>query len=188
MPIYEYDCEKCHETIEKIQKVTDPPLKKCEKCGGELIKLISKSSFKLIGEGFYCNDYVSNISGVDEQKKNILKFRLSRKLQIQVIHTKEPIKLKGGFDKMINQKNTKKELPEIEFVKDGNYYISKPILVLFKCFNEICTTNYQYGNYEDGEKWANWYDFTTFDIIDIDSVSHWVNYNLPEQLNKRRIK
>jgi putative FmdB family regulatory protein len=41
MPIYEYACEKCEETIEVIQKMSDPDLREHEGCGGALTKLLS---------------------------------------------------------------------------------------------------------------------------------------------------
>ena len=41
MPIYEYACHKCGETIEVIQKMSDPDLQKHQGCGGKLNKLIS---------------------------------------------------------------------------------------------------------------------------------------------------
>ena len=34
MPVYEYQCEKCKEVVEVLQKVSDEPLTECEKCGG----------------------------------------------------------------------------------------------------------------------------------------------------------
>lgn len=57
MPIYEYSCSKCGETIERIQKFSDPPLKKHPGCGGKLTKLISQSAFQLKGSGWYVTDY-----------------------------------------------------------------------------------------------------------------------------------
>ena len=57
MPIYEYSCGKCGKTIEVIQRFSDKPLKKHEKCGGSLSKLISASSFHLKGTGWYKTDY-----------------------------------------------------------------------------------------------------------------------------------
>ena len=41
MPIYEYACSKCEETIEVIQKMSDPELKKHAGCGGTLTKQLS---------------------------------------------------------------------------------------------------------------------------------------------------
>ncbi len=56
MPIYEYQCEKCKQQTEALQKVDDPPLETCEKCGGELQKTIPNSTCHLYGDGFYSTD------------------------------------------------------------------------------------------------------------------------------------
>src|SRR5690242_2629932 len=57
MPIYEYVCDKCGKHLEVIQKMSDPPLKKCPDCKGELQKEISQTSFQLKGSGWYVTDY-----------------------------------------------------------------------------------------------------------------------------------
>lgn len=57
MPIYEYKCLECNSYFEKMQKVSDEPLKTCEKCGGELEKQISLSGFQFKGAGWYVTDY-----------------------------------------------------------------------------------------------------------------------------------
>jgi putative FmdB family regulatory protein len=57
MPIYEYACKKCGQTIEVIQKFSDPLLKKHAGCGGALTKLISASGFQFKGTGWYVTDY-----------------------------------------------------------------------------------------------------------------------------------
>src|SRR5215813_10364559 len=57
MPIYEYRCAKCDQTIEVIQKMSDKPLKKHEGCGGMLTKLISAAGFQFKGTGWYVTDY-----------------------------------------------------------------------------------------------------------------------------------
>lgn len=57
MPIYEYECAKCGETIEVIQKFSDKPLKKHQGCGGNLTKLISAAGFQFKGSGWYVTDY-----------------------------------------------------------------------------------------------------------------------------------
>lgn len=57
MPIYEYICQKCGQDIEVIQKFSDPPLKKCEACGGRLEKKLSLTSFQLKGGGWYADGY-----------------------------------------------------------------------------------------------------------------------------------
>lgn len=57
MPIYEYECNKCSEVTEAIQKFSDAPLKKCPHCGGKLHKMMSINAFHLKGQGWYVTDY-----------------------------------------------------------------------------------------------------------------------------------
>jgi putative FmdB family regulatory protein len=57
VPIYEYECAKCHQTTEALQKFSDPPLSKCPHCNGRLKKLMSLNSFHLKGSGWYVTDY-----------------------------------------------------------------------------------------------------------------------------------
>jgi putative FmdB family regulatory protein len=59
MPFYEYECTKCSYHKEILQKITDKPLVKCEKCNGKMKKLISATSFHLKGSGWYVTDYAS---------------------------------------------------------------------------------------------------------------------------------
>lgn len=57
MPLYEYQCKDCGAIIEKIQKFSDAPLRKCEKCGGKLERLLSSPAIQFKGSGFYITDY-----------------------------------------------------------------------------------------------------------------------------------
>ena len=59
MPTYEYECTKCGDKFEALQKISDEPIKKCKKCKGKVIKLISASGFVLKGSGWYVTDYPS---------------------------------------------------------------------------------------------------------------------------------
>lgn len=68
MPIYEYKCADCGAHIEKMQKVSDEPLKVCENCGGKLEKQLSLSGFQFKGEGWYVTDYSKKSSGGKETK------------------------------------------------------------------------------------------------------------------------
>jgi putative FmdB family regulatory protein len=56
MPIYEYQCEKCKDIVEVLQKISDGPLDDCEKCGGKLSKQFNQMNFHLYGPGFYSTD------------------------------------------------------------------------------------------------------------------------------------
>lgn len=57
MAVYEYECLKCGYHFEVWQKITEDPLKVCDKCGGELIRLIGQTGFILKGSGWYVTDY-----------------------------------------------------------------------------------------------------------------------------------
>ena len=63
MPIYEYECTKCGQQTEALQKFSDSPLTECEGCHGKLKKLISHSTFHLKGSGWYVTDYASKSGG-----------------------------------------------------------------------------------------------------------------------------
>ncbi len=62
MPLYEYGCQKCGARIEKIRRFSDPPLTTCEKCGGKLERLLSRSSIRFKGSGWYVTDYARKSS------------------------------------------------------------------------------------------------------------------------------
>jgi putative FmdB family regulatory protein len=57
LPLYEYECTQCGQRTEKIRKFSDPPLTKCEKCGGKLKQLLSRSAIQFKGKGWYVTDY-----------------------------------------------------------------------------------------------------------------------------------
>lgn len=57
MPLYEYQCKKCHTLTERIQKFSDPPLATCPHCGGELEQLLSAPAVQFKGSGWYVTDY-----------------------------------------------------------------------------------------------------------------------------------
>ncbi len=58
MPIYEYACNKCGKTFEKMESINnDETVKKCEKCGGEAHRIISHSAFHLKGGGWASTEY-----------------------------------------------------------------------------------------------------------------------------------
>jgi putative FmdB family regulatory protein len=63
VPLYEYRCRKCGALNEKIQKFSDAPLTKCDKCGGRLVRLISAPAIQFKGSGWYVTDYARKGSG-----------------------------------------------------------------------------------------------------------------------------
>ncbi|HET9784840.1 MAG TPA: FmdB family zinc ribbon protein [Terriglobales bacterium] len=60
MPLYEYECTRCHKRVEKIQSFSAEPLRECAYCGGELEKLISAPAIQFKGSGWYVTDYAKS--------------------------------------------------------------------------------------------------------------------------------
>jgi putative FmdB family regulatory protein len=68
MPFYEYQCKNCGHDLEAMQKINDPPLKKCPHCGkSQLQRLMSAPVFRLKGGGWYETDF----KGDQDNKKNL---------------------------------------------------------------------------------------------------------------------
>jgi len=60
MPIYEYKCAECEHQFEKLQKISDDPLKDCPECSKPALKkLVSAAGFRLKGKGWYETDFKS---------------------------------------------------------------------------------------------------------------------------------
>jgi putative FmdB family regulatory protein len=57
MPLYEYQCKKCHHRFERIQKFSDPHVKKCPDCGGPVEQVVSAPAVQFKGSGWYVTDY-----------------------------------------------------------------------------------------------------------------------------------
>jgi putative FmdB family regulatory protein len=58
MPIYEYKCQSCENELEKLQRISDPPLTDCPACNEPALKrLISAAGFRLKGAGWYETDF-----------------------------------------------------------------------------------------------------------------------------------
>ena len=69
MPFYEYECPSCRYYLEVMQKISDPPVKKCPSCGKSGFKrLISAPVFRLKGSGWYETDFKSD----KENKRNLV--------------------------------------------------------------------------------------------------------------------
>lgn len=59
VPTYEYECPKCPRIFEVKQRITEPALVTCDRCGGPIHRLLSAAPFILKGEGWYVTDYPS---------------------------------------------------------------------------------------------------------------------------------
>jgi len=66
VPLYEYQCKKCKHKFEKIQKFSDPPVRKCPECGGPVEKVMHAPNVQFKGTGWYVTDY----GGKDKSEKS----------------------------------------------------------------------------------------------------------------------
>jgi putative FmdB family regulatory protein len=63
VPLYEYECTKCHKKTEKIENVSGPHLKKCPHCGGKVERLQAAPAIQFKGAGWYVTDYAVKKAG-----------------------------------------------------------------------------------------------------------------------------
>jgi putative FmdB family regulatory protein len=66
VPLYEYQCKKCKHKFEKIQKFSDPPVRKCPECGSPVEKVMHAPNVQFKGTGWYVTDY----GGKDKSEKS----------------------------------------------------------------------------------------------------------------------
>ncbi len=60
MPIYEYICRACGQSLERLQRLSEDPLTDCPACGEpQLVKKVSAAAFRLKGGGWYETDFKS---------------------------------------------------------------------------------------------------------------------------------
>src|ERR1700730_2819863 len=70
MPLYEYECKKCHHRFERIQKFSDPHVKKCPDCGGPIEQVISAPAVQFKGSGWYVTDYAKKSSAASSSNSS----------------------------------------------------------------------------------------------------------------------
>src|SRR5262245_21894040 len=59
VPTYEYECPRCPRVFEVRQRISEPALTTCDRCGGPIRRLLSPAPFILKGGGWYVTDYPS---------------------------------------------------------------------------------------------------------------------------------
>ena len=67
MPIYEYHCEQCDIIQEELVLGKEKPVI-CKKCGKEMKRIMSRSSFHLKGTGWYATDYANKGKATPKKK------------------------------------------------------------------------------------------------------------------------
>jgi putative FmdB family regulatory protein len=73
MPTYEYECLDCKVRFEEFQRMKDPAIRKCPKCGGRVRRIISGGAGLIFkGSGFYATDYKKS-EATGSNKKPVMK-------------------------------------------------------------------------------------------------------------------
>ena len=69
MPTYEYRCVSCEHQFERFQRMSDEPVKVCEKCGEPVNRMLFPVAIQFKGKGFYTTDYArkSTLGAVGSQ-------------------------------------------------------------------------------------------------------------------------
>jgi putative FmdB family regulatory protein len=70
VPLYEFECEKCHHRFERIQSVAAPD-PKCPKCESKVERLLHAPAVQFKGSGWYATDYAKKApSGTSDSKSS----------------------------------------------------------------------------------------------------------------------
>jgi putative FmdB family regulatory protein len=69
VPLYEFECQKCHHRFEKIQSFAagDP---QCPKCGGAVERLLHAAAVQFKGSGWYATDYAKSRATEKSESKS----------------------------------------------------------------------------------------------------------------------
>lgn len=95
MATYEYKCTKCGHRFEAFQKMSDPPLKECPKCGGPVERIISGGTGLIFkGSGFYITDYKNKSADKKEPPKETPKKETKEKTDSSTAKSSESSKSK----------------------------------------------------------------------------------------------
>ena len=73
MPLYEYQCTKGHR-FETLQKVSDPPLKKCEQCRAGAKRTLSQTTL-LHNQGVHVFDRVTGNDVMHDRPSSLKSFK-----------------------------------------------------------------------------------------------------------------
>ena len=69
MPTYDYQCRACGSVTEVIHSMLEDGPKVCERCGGELRRVLYPTGIIFKGSGFYRNDARSASGGASSAKR-----------------------------------------------------------------------------------------------------------------------
>ena len=68
MPVYVYQCDHCGHRFERLQKVEDPPVRRCPHCRRAVHKVFFPVGIIFRGSGFHITDYGRGNNGRSRSK------------------------------------------------------------------------------------------------------------------------
>jgi putative FmdB family regulatory protein len=71
MPIYEYECSRCHCRFERKQGFDEEPAAVCPKCKEKASRVIRSVPVIFKGSGFYITDSRKGVTGPAETEKKL---------------------------------------------------------------------------------------------------------------------
>jgi putative FmdB family regulatory protein len=69
MPIYEYECEKCHSRFELKKSFAEDGNANCPECRGKACRIFTSVPVIFKGSGFYVTDHKKNNPASTTEKK-----------------------------------------------------------------------------------------------------------------------
>jgi putative FmdB family regulatory protein len=69
MPIYEYECDRCHHRFEIRQGFHDKPEAECPQCKEKARRVFHPTPFIFKGSGFYVTDHRPAEKGTEKSKE-----------------------------------------------------------------------------------------------------------------------
>jgi putative FmdB family regulatory protein len=69
LPLYEYECARCHTRFEKIEKFGARQTRKCIKCGARAQRLVAAPAIQFKGAGWYVTDYANRSGTASKAEK-----------------------------------------------------------------------------------------------------------------------
>ncbi len=69
MPIYEYECKKCHNRFEMKKSFGEDGGAKCPECKGKANRIFTSVPVIFKGSGFYVTDHKKNNPASTQEKK-----------------------------------------------------------------------------------------------------------------------
>ncbi|MDY6833663.1 MAG: FmdB family zinc ribbon protein [Chloroflexota bacterium] len=90
MPVYEYECCRCHSRCEQRRGFEDDDATFCSECGGTMRRLFTPVPIIFKGSGFYCTDHrTSSGGGGDGNKTESTKEQSGKKEETKTSESKD---------------------------------------------------------------------------------------------------